>query len=181
MLAASMFVAAALSVPSMPAPEYDDCEVVTNCVFDASRHDGRIFSIHMEVDTTPSNGVEVVFGRDVDGDGVLSRTEEALSVGYDCGVWKIADCATGNGTTCACAPGHAVLDLKLRLSSDGAASSLVATVNGQTAFASLDQSPSAFLFNREWNAAKVVRRGLDDPHPSVICAVDNDPLVLYIR
>ena len=28
-------LAAALVVPSMPPPEYDDCEVVTNCVFDA--------------------------------------------------------------------------------------------------------------------------------------------------
>ena len=181
MFVTSIVLAAALVVPSMPAPEYDDCEVVTNCVFDASRHDGRIFSIHMEVDTTPSNGVEVVFGRDVDGDDVLSRAEEALSVGYDCGVWKIVECATGNETTCACAPGHAVLDLKLRLGSDGTPRSLVATVNGQTAFASLGQSPPTFLFSREWNAAKVVRRGLDDPHPSVICAVDNDPLVLYVR
>jgi len=25
------FLAAALVVPSMPPPEYDDCEVVTNC------------------------------------------------------------------------------------------------------------------------------------------------------
>ena len=181
MLGASMLVAAALVVPSMPAPEYDDCAVVTNCVFDASRRDGRIFSIHVEIDATPSNGVEVVFGRDVDGDGVLSRAEETLSVGYDCGVWKVVECATGDETTCACAPGHAVLDLKLRLGGEGAARSLVATVNGQTAFASLGQSPPTFLFNREWNAAKVVRRGLDDPHPSVICAVDNDPLVLYIR
>ena len=176
-----MLMAAALVMPSMPAPEYDDCEVVTNCVFDASRRDGRIFSIHMEVDATPSNGVEVVFGRDVDGDGVLSRAEETLSVGYDCGMLKIVECATGNETTCACAPGHTVLDLKLRPGSDGTARSLVATVNGQMAFAPLGQSPPTFLFNREWNAAKVVRRGCDDPHLSVICAVDNDPLVLYFR
>jgi hypothetical protein len=37
------FLATALFVPSMPPPEYDDCEVV--------------------------------FGRDADGDGILSRTE----------------------------------------------------------------------------------------------------------
>ena len=69
------FIAAALVVPSMPPPEYDDCEVVTNCVFDASRGDAKEFAVRIELDATPSNGVEVVFGRDADGDGILSRTE----------------------------------------------------------------------------------------------------------
>ena len=30
-------MSAALVMPSMPPPEYDDCEVVTNCMFDAGR------------------------------------------------------------------------------------------------------------------------------------------------
>ena len=76
------FLAAALFVPSMPPPEYADCEVVTNCVFDASRGDAKMFAVRIELDATSSNGVEVVFGRDADGDGILSRTEEAMAVGY---------------------------------------------------------------------------------------------------
>ena len=63
------FIAAALVVPSMPPPEYDDCEVITNCVFDASRGDAKMFAVQIELDATSSNGVEVVFGRDADGDG----------------------------------------------------------------------------------------------------------------
>ena len=51
------FLAASFVVPSMPPPEYDDCEVVTNCVFDASRSDARVFSVRIELDATPSNGV----------------------------------------------------------------------------------------------------------------------------
>ena len=62
------FIAAALVVPSMPPPEYDDCEVVTNCVFDALRGDAKMFAVQIELDATPSNGVEVVFGRDANGD-----------------------------------------------------------------------------------------------------------------
>ena len=88
-------LAAALAVPSMPPPVYDDCEIVTNCVFVASRQDAKVFSIQMELDATPSNGVEVVFGRDADGDGILSRTEEAMSVGYDCGEWKVVNLVIG--------------------------------------------------------------------------------------
>ena len=66
MTVSALLLATALVVPTMPVPEHDNCEVVTNCVFDALRHDARIFSIRMEIDTTPANGVEVVFGRDAD-------------------------------------------------------------------------------------------------------------------
>jgi len=30
-----------------------------------------------------------VFGRDVDGDEILSRLEKSTAVGYDCGEWKV--------------------------------------------------------------------------------------------
>jgi len=83
------FLAAALVVPSMPPPEYDDCEVVTNCVFDALRDDAKAFSVQIELDATPSNGVSVVFGHDADGNGILSRLEETMTIGYDCGEWKV--------------------------------------------------------------------------------------------
>ena len=56
------FIAAALVVPPMSPPEYDDCEVVTNCVFDTSRGDAKMFALKIELDATSSNGVEVVFG-----------------------------------------------------------------------------------------------------------------------
>ena len=174
-------LAAALAVPSLPAPEYDDCEVVTNCVFDASRRDARIFTLRMEIDAVPSNGVEVVFGRDADNDGILSRTEEALVVGYDCGEWKVVDCATGDETTCTGPSGRVVFDWKLRLGSDRVPRSLAATVNGQQVLAQFGTSPASFLFDPAWNAAKVVRRGPVDPHPNILCSVDNDPLFLYFR
>ena len=37
---------------------------------------------------------DVVFGRDADGDGILSRTEEAMTVGFDCGEWKVVNLVT---------------------------------------------------------------------------------------
>ena len=53
----TVFLATALVVPSMPPPEYDDCEVVTNCVFDTSRGDAKMFALKIELDAAPSNGV----------------------------------------------------------------------------------------------------------------------------
>ena len=126
---ATTILAAALVVPSMPPPEYADCEVVTNCVFEASRNDAKEFTVRIELDATPSNGVEVVFGRDADGDGVLSRTEEAMSVGYDCGEWKVVNPTTGDAFSSVGTHGYTALGLKLRLDADRSPRSLAATVN----------------------------------------------------
>ena len=48
MTLATTLLAAALVMPSMPPPEYDDCEVVTNCVFDTSRGDAKMFALKIE-------------------------------------------------------------------------------------------------------------------------------------
>ena len=175
------FLAAALAVPRMPPPEYDDCEVVTNCVFDASRGDAKEFAIRVELDATLSNGVEVVFGRDADGDGILSRTEETMSIGYDCGEWRVANLVTGDTVSCAGTPGHAALNWKLRLNRNRTPRALAVTVNDQPTFTPLCQSPPPFLFDSTWNAAKIVRHGQDDPNLQVTCSVDNIPLVIRLR
>ena len=174
------FIAAALVVPSMPPPECDDCEVVTNCVFDASRGDAKEFAVRIELDATPSNGVEVVFGRDADGNGILSRTEEVTAIGYDCGEWKVVNLAAGDKFTCDGASGRAALDWKLRLNGNRTPRSFAATVSGQPMFTQLHHPPP-FLFDPTWNAAKIFRRGQSDSHPHVVCSVDNKPLVMYIR
>ncbi len=162
MTLATTFLAAALVVSTMPPPVYDDCEVVTNCVFDASRND--------------SNGVEVVFGRDADGDGILSRTEETMSVGCDCEEWKVVNLTTGDTFSNAGVSGHVALDWKLRLNRNRTLRSITATTNGQPVFTQLCQSPPQFLFDPTWNAAKIVRRGQSDPNLRVECSVDNEPL-----
>ena len=92
-------IAAALSLPTLPPAEYADTEVVTNVALPAVRADSRVFSFRLELDATPSNNVSLVVGRDADEDGVLSRAEEALAVGWDCGEWKVLDCASGEETT----------------------------------------------------------------------------------
>ena len=177
----TVFLATALVVPSMPPPEYDDCEVITNCVLDASRGDAKMFAVQIELDATPSNGVEVVFGRDADGDGLLSRTEETMSVGYDCGEWKVVNLVSGDKFSSAGTSGRTALDWKLRLNGNRTPRLLTATMNGQPMFTQLCQSPPTFLFDPTWNAAKIIQRGQSDPNLQVVCSVDNIPLVIRLR
>lgn len=167
-------------MPSMPSPEYDDCEVVTNCVFDASRVDAKEFAVRIELEATPSNGVEVVFGRDANGDGLLSRAEETMSVGYDCGEWKVMNLVTGDKFSCSGTSGRNALDWKLRLNRNRTPRSLTATVNGQPTFTQL-ATPPPFLFDLTWNAAKIIRRGQSVPNLLVECTVDNNPLFIRVR
>ena len=181
MLISSICLAAALAVPSMPEAVNDDSEAVTNLVFDASRPDARTFSLRLELDATPSNNVEVVFGRDTDGDGLLSRDEEALMVGWDCGRWKVVDCASGGETAESVVSGHVALDLCVRIGTDAAPWSLEATAGGQPVFSALAVAPPPFLFSRDWNAAKVVCRGLDSPHSIVATDVRNTSLAISVR
>ena len=181
MILATTFLAASLAVPSMPPPEYDDCEVVTNCVFDASRCDAKVFSVQIELDATPSNGVTVVFGHDANGDGILSRLEEAMVIGYDCGEWKVVNLVTGDEFSCVGESGRVALNCKLRLNVNRTPRSLTATVNGQPTFQQLCQSPPSFLFDPMWNAAKVIQRGQSDPNLRVECSVDNIPLFIRMR
>jgi len=104
----------------------------------------------------PTNGVEVVFGCDADGDGILSWTEEAMPVGYDCGEWKVVNLVTGDKFTCDGVLGRAALDWKLRLNANRSPRSLAATVNGQPTFTQL-ATPPPFVFDPTWNAAKIIR------------------------
>jgi hypothetical protein len=173
------FLATALFVPAMPPPEYDDCEVVTNCVFDASRGDAKMFAVKIGIDATPSNGVEVVFGRDADGDEILSRTEEAMAVGYDCGEWKVVNLVTGDKFTCDGASGRAALDWKLRLNENRSPLSLAATVNGQPTFmqlATCSLSSSPRPTTRSTCSARLKTKAKSKANPTSFRSVISQPV-----
>jgi hypothetical protein len=89
LLFSSLCLASSFAVSTMPEAEWDDTEVVTNAALPAARADSRVFGFSLELDGTASNNVEVAFGRDVDHDGMLSRAEADLLVGWDCGEWKV--------------------------------------------------------------------------------------------
>ena len=51
-------------VPPQPVSPYADTEVSTNCVLHRSRIDARTFDVHFQFEGTPTNNLEVAFGRD---------------------------------------------------------------------------------------------------------------------
>ena len=67
--AAGGFGASVMRQSSLPVSGFSDTEAVTNVVFSFAEDVARDFSVRLELDATPSNCVEVAFGRDADGDG----------------------------------------------------------------------------------------------------------------
>ena len=178
---ASILLAASFAAPTLPPSDCDDTEVVTNVAIPVVRADSRLFAFRLGLDATPSNCVSLAFGRDADGDGILSRSEEALLVGWNCGEWKVVDCATGDTYSEPVQTGNAFLDWRLQFSPSAVPNSLSVTASGNAAFAALASHPPQFLFSPMWDTMRVACRGLDAPNPQVDCSVANIPFVLRIR
>ena len=81
--------AVTLDVARLPAPSYADREVSGNVTLPANRlADMRTFRLELVFESTPSNNVQVAFGRDaLPADGALAAEETDFIVGYDCGEW----------------------------------------------------------------------------------------------
>ena len=178
---ASIFLATTFAINTMPETAHDDTEVVTNHSFTTIRSDSRMFSYTLELDATPSNNVEVAFGRDADCDGALSRFEATMRVGWDCGVWEIVDCATGDVFSEPGSPGPVPLSWMLNFSPAGVPKSLATSVSGTGVFAALAEHPPQFLFSKDWNMLRVTCRGIESPHPSLSGSFANHPFVIRLR
>ena len=178
---ASIVLAASFVAPTMPESTHDDTEVVTNFTLSAIRADSRVFAFALELDATPSNNVEVAFGHDADGDGMLSRSEATMLVGWNCGVWEIVDCATGDVFSESGQPGDAVLNWRLRFLPSGVPVSLGASISGNDAFTTLSEHPPQFLFSPDWDKIRIACRGMGSPHPTLTGSVANMPLSIRIR
>ena len=81
--------AAKLQPATLPRGEWLDTEVSTNICFALDELGASVFNFSLAFDATPSNNVEVAFGKDADGDGALGVCEASLSFAWDCGEWRL--------------------------------------------------------------------------------------------
>ena len=181
LLLSSFCLASSFAVPTMSEAEWDDTEVVTNSALPAARADSRVFGFSLELDGTASNNVEVAFGRDVDHDGMLSRAEADLLVGWDCGEWKVVDCGTGDEVVEQGTEGRVTLEWRHEFNAAYVPRSLSVTINDSAAFAALAANPPRFLYSPDWDTVRVVCRGMDSPSPSISGSIENIPLAIRIR
>ena len=73
------------SLPTPPPSANADAESSVNVPIPTD--EGRHLKLTLAFEPTPSNAVQVAFGRDLNGSETLEPEETELIVGCDCGVW----------------------------------------------------------------------------------------------
>ena len=75
-----------VEIAALPVPEFLDTEVSTNVTLRmGGAFGGRILQFALSLEASPSNALQIAFGHDADGDGILSFGETASVLGWRSG------------------------------------------------------------------------------------------------
>lgn len=169
------------------ASPWADTETTTNCPFAAADPEVRHLELAIDLFATPSNNVELAFGRDADTDGVLALGEIALAVGWDAGAWFVREgLATGSHelshwSVPAVTP---VSEKEFRFSLDlrvDGPKGIVATENGLPLTWNLPVTLPDWMFNPAWNMVRLAVRGADAPDERIRAKAKVDGTALIVR
>ena len=152
-------------VEPLPAPEFADAEVSAHHPLDQGPFGLRGLDFRLEFTGTPSNNVEVAFGRDGDGDGALAPHETDAVVGWECGRYFVERFRTGERIEEAEVGTNDVersLAWHYTLRKDGKVfKAFTATNEVGAAFAQVSTNAPAWLYDRDWNLMRLTARGVD--------------------
>lgn len=173
-----------ITIPTQPLSPYADTEVSTNVVLQTGRSDVREVKLHLQLEGTPTNDLEVAFGRDANANGLLDLEEVETVYGWRGGRYFIENARTWERIETEAAdnaqPGGA--DIHLTHGPDFAPKSFTARCGGETAFAALSTTPPPpWLFRNNWNMARAVRRGVGTPGEWVRLAIGYNSFVINLR
>jgi len=177
-------VAREISLPQLPLSAFPDTEVSTNIVMHGRRTDTWKVDLHIQLAGTPTNDLEVAFGRDVNTNGVLDVEEIETMYGWRGGryfienvpAWERIEVEAATNALCG------VCDIHLENDSSVVPKRFAATCGGIAAFGRLATTPPpAWLFKREWDTVRVVRRGMGVPSEWIRCDIKYQLLAISLR
>ena len=184
-LAALVSVAAfGLHVEVQPGaiPECASTEVSTNIAFNVVQSDVREVRMHFTFEGVPSNCVQVAFGRDADGDGVLSFVETDAVYGWRNGRYFAEDVKAGVRTEEAEAATGRALSVRIRMTKESLPTHFAATNGaGSAVLGELASSVPTWVYRPEWNMMRVTRRGPGVPAEWFLCDVKYGEFILIMR
>ena len=169
---------------SLPPSGFADTETATNVVFSFAEEIARDFSLVLSLGASPSNCVEVSFGRDADGNGQLAPSEAGLAIGWDCGQWFIVgtnrsariEASPANGAT------RKELSMVMCLDSSAGVKQLSIRESGSAeVFPELVAARPGWLFDRSWNLARLVVRGVDPARERAVAVLCGAGTVVRLR
>ncbi len=177
-------IARTVCVTTQPVSPFADTEASTNVSIRRTGAGIRDFRLHLRLDEALESSLEVGFGRDADGDGALDTGEIETVYGLRDGLCLIENVRTWERLEekTAFGPRRGAVDIRLRLDTNSVPVGFTATCGGGAAFASLSSSPPpAWLFRREWDVMRVVRRGAGAQGESVRCESSRESFTVRLR
>ena len=173
-----------IAVPAMATPEFADTEVCTNVAFSASDDASSGIELWFALDGCVSNNVQVAFGRDSDGDGVLGVDEAETLYGWRNGRYFIESMTEGVRIEEADLSGEpsCAFVMSLRLSKGRGLQHFTATnVLGAAILTNVSASAQSWLYQPDWNMMRVTRRGPGVPAEWFACDILPQFFYLSIR
>ena len=162
-------------VDALPDSAFIDTECATNICF-ASVPTGMPcdFLATIALEGTATNCYQLTFGTDTDGNGSLSPAESDFSLGWRAGRWFVerTDTAERFFATAMPSSGLRTIELALHARSDAGLGRVQILADGAALFPELAAAHPSWLFSRDWNIVKVVRRG--NGPSSELCDVSRD-------
>ena len=177
-------LARTILVPTQPVSPYLDTEVSTNFALHAGRTDTWGFDLRIQIAGTPTNDLEVAFGVDANTNGVLEVEEIETVYGWRGGryfvenvpAWERIEVEAITNVLCG------VCDIHLENNASVVPKRFAATCGGVAAFGGLATTPPpAWLFKREWDMVRVVRRGAGIPSEWVRCDIEYQSFSIRLR
>ena len=157
--------AVGVELPQLAAPEFIDTEVSATHRLEQPAFGLRGLDFRLDFNGTPSNNVEVAFGRDLDANGSLAPHETDVIVGWECGRYFIERFRTGERIEEA---NVGTNDLARLLAwhydvrkGGKVLKAFTASNEVCAAFASVSTNTPAWLYDRNWNLMQLTARGVD--------------------
>ena len=177
----------AVEVGGLPSWEFADTEVSTNVPFAFPQANVKHFFLSMELAGTPSNNVQVAFGRDANTNGVLEIEETGFAIGWDCGRWKVKDGMRDEGRgmrewTAEEMTTNRVkaLDVDLRVA-NAKGRQIVSTENGEVIDWGADREQPRTMYDNGWDTLRLTVRGVDRADESLRVAVRVEGTIIFVQ
>ena len=192
-------LARTILVPTQPVSPYLDTEVSTNFALHAGRTDTWGFDLRIQIAGTPTNDLEVACGVEANTNGVLEIEEIETVYGWRGGryfvenvpAWERIEVEAITNVLCG------VCDIHLENNASVVPKRFAATCGISperseprqrslegcvAAFGGLATTPPpAWLFKREWDMVRVVRRGAGIPSEWVRCDIEYQSFSIRLR
>lgn len=170
-----------VAVPGPPVFEDTECRI--DVPFASTRPHVRNFGFSIGAEFTPSNSIEVAFGRDTDLDGLLDFPEREFRFAWDAGEWIMggADFADVSVDIPASVDDEKVVSWRIRLPKSGEPESLAIKENGIAIFASLEGEVPEYAYSPLWDTVRIISRGYNPSEGQITLECSPDGFCIFIR